>query len=175
MELDLKDRLILYNQYEILKKLEPDRKEKYELNQVILLNGYSDRYEDMLKGMIDEADTRVLESVENTLNLYSSLITSYKSLSKDEQYRINEEDLAFKGYDSKTEEEYYKYAYFLIYKLCKYQELKNVKGFEIESNSPKLRVYRDVTLKVEEVKDGSHDKFSADSIIQIINQYKTSL
>ena len=53
--------------------------------------------------------------------------------------------------------------------------IKNVKGFEVESNSPKLRVYRDVTLKVEEVKDGSHDKFSADSIIQIINQYKTSL
>ena len=127
MELDLKDRLILYNQYEILKKLEPDRKEKYELNQVILLNGYSDRYEGILKGMIEEADTRVLESVENTLHLYSALITSYKNLSKDEQDKINEEDLAFKGYDSKSEEEYYKYAYFLIYKLCKYQELKMLK------------------------------------------------
>lgn len=175
MELDLKDRLILYNQYEILKKLEPDKKEKYELNQVILLNGYSDRYEGMLKGMIDEVDIRVLETVENTLHLYSSLVTSYKNLSKDEQETINEEDLAFRGYDSKKEEEYYKYAYFLIYKLCKYQELKKVKGFEIEASSPKLKTYRDVILKLEEVKDGRHDNFSADSIRQIINQYKESL
>lgn len=175
MELELKDRLILYNQYEILKNLEPDKKEKYEINQVILLNGYSENYEDMIKGMIYESDIKVLESVENTLHLYSSLIISYKNLPKDEQKRINEEDLAFKGYDSKSEEEYYKYAYFLMYKLCKYQELKNVKGFEVEASSPKLKVYRDVKLKVEEVKNGRYDKFSAESIIQIINQYKVSL
>ena len=39
MEIDKKDRLILINQYEILKHLNPDYKSEYERNIEILENG----------------------------------------------------------------------------------------------------------------------------------------
>ena len=174
MDLELKDRLILYNQYEILKRLDADKKEEYELNQIILFNGYKNYYDNILKGMIEDIDTKIMDSVENTLHLYNALISSYKNLPKCEQNKINEEDIAFKGYDFESEYKYYQYAYFLIYKSYKYENLKNIRGFNIKSNSPKLKVYKDILLKIEEVKDGSHDKFSLDSILQIINQYNSS-
>lgn len=175
MELEVKDRLILYNQYEILKNLNSNNKEKYELNQVILLNGYGEYYEDLLKGMSDDIDIRISEHVENVLHLFRALLNSYNNLSKEEKDKINEEDFAFKGYDSKNEEEYYKYAYFLIYRIGKYKDLASVKGFKIESNSPKIKTYKDLLLKEEEVKYGSIDEFTVDSILQLINQYKDSL
>ena len=82
MDLELKERLILYNQYEILKRLDANKKEEYELNQIILFDGYENHYDDILKGMIEDFDIKIMDSVENTLHLYNSLILSYKSLPK---------------------------------------------------------------------------------------------
>ncbi|HBI91490.1 MAG TPA: hypothetical protein DDY58_03100, partial [Terrisporobacter glycolicus] len=45
MELTKKERLILYNQYEILKSLNPDEKEYYEIDQEILINGFKYNYD----------------------------------------------------------------------------------------------------------------------------------
>ena len=73
MDLELKDRLILYNQYEILKRLDANKKEEYELNQIILFNGYKNHYDDILKGMIEDIDIKIMDSVENTPVSYTHL------------------------------------------------------------------------------------------------------
>ena len=53
MELTKKERLILYNQYEILKKLDPDGEENYKIDQEILINGFKANYDDLASGFMD--------------------------------------------------------------------------------------------------------------------------
>ena len=46
MELSKKDRIILFNQYEILKRLDTDNAEQYEIYQDILAQGFEYNYEE---------------------------------------------------------------------------------------------------------------------------------
>ena len=47
MELSKKDRIILFNQYEILKRLDTDNAEQYEIYQDILAQGFEYNYEEI--------------------------------------------------------------------------------------------------------------------------------
>ena len=66
MELSKKDRIILHNQYEILKRLDTDNAELYEEYQGILLNGFEYLYDD-IGSLLDEVPCSVSEKVHDIL------------------------------------------------------------------------------------------------------------
>ena len=91
MELTKKERLILYNQYEILKKLDPDGEENYKIDQEILINGFKANYDDLASGFMDETSVEVSEFVIDVLQMYRTLNNSYRELNEEEKNMLCEE------------------------------------------------------------------------------------
>lgn len=119
MELTKKDRLVLYNQYEILKLLNSDDEymvKQYEINQEILLNGYKRNYNDLIEWMMDDTPEEVSKFVWDVLQLYRTLYTSYKILSAEEKEQIDVNDIRYAGFDGNKETGYYTYANFILKK-----------------------------------------------------------
>lgn len=67
MDLTKKERLILYNQYEILKRLDPDGETLYERDQEILINGFKANYGDLVSGFMEETSEAVSDFVVDVL------------------------------------------------------------------------------------------------------------
>ena len=103
MELTKKERLTLYNQYEILKRLDPDGVEYYNVKQEILINGFKANYDDLVNGFMEETPVEVSEFVVDVLQMYRTLNNSYLELTEEEKNNINLYDIAFKGFDGNEE------------------------------------------------------------------------
>lgn len=164
MKLSEETRLILYNQYEILKKLHPDYEEEYKLNQEIIYHGYEYNYEELgdFSSVYDEETSRF---VFNVFNMIDALQISYSNLSKEDKLKINKEDLYFKGYDGNEEIEY-SYARFVI------KDLKRYDGLEIEdfnSHCNMVDTYKRMLDKWYNY--GKHFKLSVEQIKDIIDNY----
>ena len=67
-----KERLTLYNQYEILKRLNPDEVEYYNVKQEIVINGFKANYNDLVNGFMDETPVEVSEFVIDVLQMYEN-------------------------------------------------------------------------------------------------------
>lgn len=168
MELSDKDRLILYNQYEILKILNPQEKEYYEVDQEILINGFKANYDDLASGFMDETSVEVSEFVIDVLQMYRTLNNSYRELNEEEQKEINPKDIMFKGFDGNEEIDYYVYCEFYMNKLNRFEELKESKYFELNSHRNMVDYYRRKLSLWKEVKTGRYDKLTLDNILYIM-------
>lgn len=140
MELSNKERLMLYNQYEIIKRLDPEQAEGCEINQEILENGFQYDYDRLVSWVSDETPEDVYRFVWNTFELFRALHDSYRTLSPDERNQIEERDITFAGFDGNEETKYYAYAGFVLKKLKRYEEIYN--GGKVILNSHCSMVYR---------------------------------
>ena len=117
MELSKKERLFLYNQYEILKILnadDADMVKTYEKNQKILLNGFKYNYDDFVTWVMDDISEDISNFVWDVLQMYSVIMDSYSTLDEEHQHLINERRIKFQGFDGNEESDYYLYANFVL-------------------------------------------------------------
>lgn len=123
MDLSKTERLILYNQYEILEKLSSDDYDKkhYKKCKDILANGYSRNYYIFLEHIGDECDQEIMDSVYDILEMFRSLSSSFMSLSVDEKTEIDRDKIRFQGFDGNGAG-HYSYARFIIEDLGLYEE-----------------------------------------------------
>lgn len=141
MELTKKDRLLLFNQLEILKHLNPDEADRYEVEQKILANGYKYHYDDLVEGFDEDLDISVSEYVFDVLQMYRSLNNSYLSLNSEEKAQIDINDIRYQGFDGNEEGAYYRYANFLLEDYDRYGEIYEDEKVELNSHRNMIRRY----------------------------------
>lgn len=153
-KLSNKEKLILWNQYEILKNLDTDRAERYEGCQKALEYGIEYVYDPSYKladkltepkpKLMDPIPTYVLEKVVDILYMYCSLYASFEELEysfKNEhkgKLDIILEQCMFRGFNSQDDGEngYYLCAEWLIKCTKNYPAFKNC-----ELKSQQLMLY----------------------------------
>ncbi|AOR24310.1 YfbU family protein [Clostridium taeniosporum] len=171
MELTKKERLFLYNQYEILKHLNPEEKEDYEKNQEIVYNGFKHNYNNLIEHFGEETPEEVSEFVYDVLQMYRCINDSYYSLCDEEKEEYNKLNTTFEGFDGNEEPQYYWYACFLLQKLKIYEE--SYKDGKIDTNSHwnKIDRYTGMISRWKEVRTGKYDKLSLENIRYIVSRY----
>lgn len=169
MDLTIKDRVILYNQYEILKHLNPEELDIYELNQAILSCGFKYNYDELTDGFYDELDESVSKYVFEVFDMYRSLISSYNELSYEEKKSIDMNDIKFKGYDGNEETDYYGYAMFVLEGLRRYDEIYNSGDVVFNSHRNMLYTYNSMLNKWHSF-NNRYGVLSLEQIKEIINK-----
>lgn len=169
MDLDIKERLMLYNQYEILKHLDPEEKEMYEINQKILSNGYKYDYDEMTDFLDEEIPIEVSEFVYDVLQMYRCINDSYNNLTKEEKEEFKKLNTKFGGFDGNEEPKYYWYACFLLEDLGKFEESYNNGKIETNSHRNMLNKYSRMISRWEEVRKGRYDSLTLEQIKYIIS------
>lgn len=168
MELTKKERLMLYNQYEILKNLDPNEEEYYNVKQEILINGFKANYDDLVEGFMDEISVEVSEFVVDVLQMYRTLNDSYRELNAEERCNIELYNISFKGFDGNEEIDYYVYAKFFLDDLRRFDELKESEHYAINSHCNMVDRYRDMLSRWEEVRSGRYHSLNLTNIQYII-------
>lgn len=144
MDLTKKDRLMLYNQLEILKHLNPDDVERYDVDQKILTDGYKYHYDDLVEGFSNELDESVSQYVFDVFQMFRSLSNSYRALSTEEKSEVDVYKITFHGYDGNEEGSYYSYARFVLEDLKRYGEIYDNGKVEFNSHRNMLRKYNEM-------------------------------
>lgn len=142
IQLSLKDRLFLSNQYRILEALYPDEAESFKQKCIIVENGYELHYSELNVAIIENRLTvETCHEVMDILDMYRALNDSYKRL-KDKE-GIAERDLQFDGFDGNDGSGRLGYARFLILTQGRWQEiLEERQGFDLNSHSAVIEMYR---------------------------------
>ncbi|WP_238902660.1 YfbU family protein [Clostridium sp. YIM B02506] len=171
MDLSKKERLILWNQYEILKALYPENKDVYDVEQKIVLSGYKHNYDELISGMFDETPEDVSKFVIDVFSMFRSLIGSYKNLKREEKEEIKNEKILFKGYDGNDELDYYDYSKFFLDDFDKFGEIKAMKDFEYNSHCAMVGRYSEMLRKWKEVRISKYDDLTLEQIKYITEEY----
>ncbi|WP_314915148.1 YfbU family protein [Acinetobacter harbinensis] len=149
-KLDVKDRLILINQYKILSKLEPTEANYYKELIEILENGYEIFYS-LLNQWIDEEMPRDKSRlVLDILDLYRAL-EDLKRKTKDDRL-LKHFYGKFNGFDGNNESEYLSFTRFLIEVQGKFQEQKQYyyENDHLNSHCPMLDKYERMLATIKE-------------------------
>lgn len=169
MELSKKDRIILFNQYEILKHLDSNNAEQYKLYQDILAQGFEYNYDDICSSF-DEVPYSVSEKVHEILGMLRCMTFSFDNLQ--DVTGLSREDYMFRGFDGNEETEYYAYAEWLVKRNGDYNEFKKC---EFNSHWRLLPRYEEMLERFYEVtrekKKGIYSTdLSADELNYIIDK-----
>jgi uncharacterized protein len=103
-------RQIIYNQLEILKKVDPSSAKDYEIQQQIIDGGYTTRYGEVLTVQEQEVPDHVQREVFDVLDLFRALdnaiVVGWKP--------ANVADAKFQGFDGNNDGDYYAFAQHLL-------------------------------------------------------------
>lgn len=114
------ERLILWNQYEILKRLDPDSTGEYEVSQEIIARGYEQFYGDLNTPVEkDSVPFEVTAEVMEILDLFRAISGSCSNLG----YSPKSHYAKFDGFDGNNEAEHYAAAQFLRGPMKRWAEL----------------------------------------------------
>lgn len=130
------EKLILFNQYEILKFLNPDETDSYEQNQKVLEYGSESDIEELSSFLIGTSE-EVKKETFDILQMFRDLEDAYeKFFNSTSEYKYSAK---FRGFDGNEEPEYYCYCKHLIIDEDRYSEFK---GRELNSHFPVINRYR---------------------------------
>ena len=171
MEISKNERIILYNQFEILKKLSPQEDwliSAYETNQEILLHGYKHEYGLVMEGYNDDLPEDVSHFVWDVLQLYQIFFDSYRKLTPSEKKEIDVSEIKYYGFDEKSEYQYFRYCHFILERLKRYNDIR-VKGQqEHDARRPTLRKYRHMVETWKQVRTDRYGLLTKDQIQKIL-------
>lgn len=128
-------KLISYNLYEILKKLDADNREYYEQCQKIIENGSESDIED-LTYFLNGTSEYVKKETYDILEMYSNLEDAQEKLTLNNE---NTGKVTFRGFDGNEEAEHYNYCKYIVNDEGKYSEFSDR---ELNSHFPHLNTYR---------------------------------
>jgi len=168
MDFTKKDRIVLINQYQILKRLGSDNSSHYEELIEILESGYEIFYSIIGEQVSEEMSTSEGALVLDILSIYG-LIEAYKRDNRNDAEIGDHDWSSFRGFDGNNETRYMAFTRFLVDKQGKFAEQARRKKETDDFNShmPLLDKYR----KMVEVWRGiqpPHD-LSRDQILAILN------
>lgn len=138
------ERLTLWNQYEILKKLDPSNMKDYEANQEILSNGYEQYYSEINPSIYTETvSPEVTREVEEILNVFRAIKFSCQKLG----YTPKSPWAEFEGFDANDDGPQYSFAKFVRRNLGKWDELSDRpdnshSSFSLDHYRRMVRVWR---------------------------------
>jgi uncharacterized protein YfbU (UPF0304 family) len=134
----LVERQLLSNQFKILSKLDPSEKSN-EAKIEILEKGYTGRYFEIFDITVEEIPLAICDETEQILNMYRRIANSTATLSALDKENINENTIAFEGFDANNDPHYH-YMRFMVEKLNLWQEYR---GVLLNSHSPySIKKYR---------------------------------
>ncbi len=122
MHLELKDRLIIANQFKILEKLYPEEASYYSQHRKAVEEGYTLHYSWMVEHFYEEMTEEECREVLGILNMYRAITTSYGKLEDKEGIEVFW--LKFRGFDGNNEPKQFAYAQYFISDLGRFEELK---------------------------------------------------
>jgi uncharacterized protein YfbU (UPF0304 family) len=168
MELTKKDRVILINQYEILKRLDTDWSDRYDELIDILESGYEIFYHQVHERVSDDMSTDECKLVLDVLNIYRA-IENYKNEHPDDNEISNHLYANFPGFDGNSETIYMAFTQFLIERQDKFAEQAKYKDKtgNFNSHSPMLDKYKAMITKWKSI--GGKFKLLREDIITILN------
>lgn len=114
------ERLILWNQYEILKRINPDLADHYEVKQEIVSQGFEQFYCEL--NAVVEKDTITFEITAEVVDILS-MFRAIKFSCWRHQYVPKSAYALFDGFDGNEEPEHYASAKFLRRTLGRWEEL----------------------------------------------------
>lgn len=181
MELSLKERLFLANQYEVLGKVskaDHDRKH-YEMLVEVLKSGFSREYDELLLGFEREGLSQEdCQFVVDTLNLYRELRFSWEN-NKEVRDNVEEEKTLFKGFDLNENSNYYSYYEFLVNDRGLWQEIRElmnqgkIDGFNSHGAYPYISKLKSMISNWKEIQerrsiDNSYEELSLEEVNYIL-------
>ena len=137
MKLEVKDRMILINQYEILRLLDPENESDYLERIEILQSGYEVFFDDDMSW--ETFPSKKSDIVFSILDLYRVIEAFKRDNSKSSIH--NHEYGYFRGFDGNLESQYFGFAKFLIETQGKYEEQLAYKTDGFNSHCPMLETY----------------------------------
>ncbi|UQD57446.1 YfbU family protein [Flavobacterium sp. K5-23] len=122
--ISLIERQLLANQFKILSKIDPTEK-RNEAKIEILEKGYTGRYFELFDITIEEIPFTICDETEQILNMYRRIATTMETLSDVDKENINENTIAFEGFDANNDPHYH-YMRFMVEKLNLWEEYRGV-------------------------------------------------
>lgn len=141
MDLSLKDRVILANQYRIRAVLDEEESEHWAKLAEIVEHGYKGQYYQFSNWFYDELPVDECNEVSDVLQMFRSFDTANRDL---KDHGIDPQKLVFNGFDGNDESKYLVYLQFLIDKEDKWTEHK---GRDLNSHAPMMDRYRKMVEK----------------------------
>ncbi|HWR18732.1 MAG TPA: YfbU family protein [Clostridia bacterium] len=169
VDLSGKERLLLYNQYEILKLLskgDAEQVKSYEMSQKIVKYGYKHEYYELADWMFDELPDEDAKFVWDVFQMFDVLGTSFDNLPDEQKGTIDPYKIKFHGYDGNEEGSYLFYATFVLRDMERYQWLWDEKK-SLNSHCRMLGCYGRKLAKWKEIRDGEFSVLSYDQIMEI--------
>lgn len=166
MVLTPQQRLIIYNQYEILKQLSTDDYDKnyYEERQKMVEIGCEKDWDELVEFLEESTESDVAAEVWDVLEMYRALYSSFKRLENVQD--IKESDVLFAGFDGNEEVEHYAYADFLLHTRKRYAEFEKC---ELNSHCNRLYRYRPMVERFAQIKKNpANDIFFSEEQIKFI-------
>lgn len=161
------ERMILSNQYEILKHLDPSNAKTYDLAIEALRDGYEASYDEHAPYIASDAEvlsTDECVEVMKIMSMYQHLKRSYDSLK--DKADIKPHQVEFQGFDGNNETKHMGYARFLK-KEDKYGDLDGGRD-RFNSHTESLPMYRRM-LSVHKAVAKSGENLTADEIKKILD------
>lgn len=149
LKLSEAERLILLNQYLILKKLDPEDSKDYDLKIEILQAGLVGAYRFVLTDLEPETPPEVFEKALEILDMYRRLIDSNATL---ESNGFPKERLRFPGFDGNNESSLSYSANVFVEKMGRYEEIGKIPN----THMPVVFRYDKMLAKLSEYGDKMH-------------------
>jgi uncharacterized protein YfbU (UPF0304 family) len=131
----------------ILGNQEPENREDWERNALILHYGYVPFYDEIIGDLHDELNPRVGNFVFAVLDMYRSLLSSFKALGKPDPEK--EKRLMFQGFNGNEEPKYYLFAQFVLHDMGRFQEFAHTSidsyGCMVSKYEDMLDVFLEIT------------------------------
>ena len=150
--LSLQQRLILVNQYKILKRLTDNESEQRDYDNLItaLEKGFELHYQDCFTYMgetdLTEAECKEVLAI---LEMYRGIIYSYQArIRENKPISLQEEDVMFPGFDGNNEYKQLSYVRYFIVDLDRYSEIQELNHTDnYNSHGRRLEKYRNMLVK----------------------------
>lgn len=140
LQLTLKDRLLLSNQYRVLELLDPDAGGTHRRHRDIVEHGYEIHYRSLADDFNADLNLDLCREVLDVLDMYAALTLSYRHAG--DVSGIDEAGIRFEGFSSDFEDEMLAYARYFILKLDRYPALRDGAAGNFLSTGPMLDIYR---------------------------------
>jgi uncharacterized protein YfbU (UPF0304 family) len=169
MNLSKTERLLLYNQYEILKLLHGKDKymaDEYERLQKIVGLGFKHEYEELTSCIQDELPDSRADFVWDVLQMFEVLEDSYKELTDSQREEIDPRRIKFSGFDGNNEAEYLMYVEFIVKDMGRFKWLCDRES--LNSHMPRLSRYSRMLGMWEQVRSDEYSSLDLEQFKAVI-------
>jgi len=167
MELDRKDRWMLYNQHKILAKLYPDEAGYYDRAAEAIGDGYQYKYGHLAQHIYERSlseDQCVF--VYSVMGMFMRLKWAYEDLSDEDKAHIPIHEIGFRGFDGNNETMYMGYARWIVKDGRSFQNIKDG-GDSLNSHMPTLSLYRNMLAVWKSRSLETKEKITKDDIVEV--------